>query len=84
MPFRNARVDSDTLELNMHVICSIAVLQSRLDYFKESLQTELIQTIINSIISQTVTLDEQAPGKFIHCKLKTFPSTWERLENWKD
>ena len=75
-PFEDI-LDSDTPELNIHTICAIAALRSGLDFSAESVSTEMIQTVINSITSQSITPDEQALGKFTRCKLKTCTDTWD-------
>ena len=56
--------DDDAPDLDIVSIRAIAVLQSGLDFSAESVPTNIVLTVINSITSQAITLAEQALGKF--------------------
>ena len=79
MPFDDI-MDSNTPELNIHTISAISTLHSSLDLTEESVSTEMIQTVISSIASQSITPDEQALGKFTCRKLNTCTDIWDQ---WK-
>ena len=57
----------------------VATLRSDLDFSEESIPTNILLPIINSITSQAITPAKQALGKFTHCKLKNM-DTWN---DWK-
>ena len=61
---------------------AIAALRSGLDFSKDSIPTNIILIVINSITSQAITPAEQALGKFTPCKLKNM-DTWNNWESWE-
>ena len=71
--------DDDAPQLDIVTLRAIAALQSGLDFSKESISTDIILTLINSITSQAITPAEQALGKFTRCKLKNM-NTWNDWE----
>ena len=56
--------DNDTPNLDIATIQVIAALWSDLDFSEDSIPTDVIQIVINSITSQAITPTEQALGKF--------------------
>ena len=69
----------DALQLDMVTFCAITVLQSDLDFSKESIPTKIILMVINSITSQAITPAEQTLGKFTLRRLKNM-DTWNDQE----
>ena len=69
----------DALQLDMVTFGAITVLQSDLDFSKESIPTKIILMVINSITSQAITPAEQVRGKFTCHKLKNM-DTWNDWE----
>ena len=67
--------DDDAPQLDIVTLRAIAALRSGLDFFKESIPTNVMLTVINSITSQAITPAEQALGKFTRRKLKNM-DTW--------
>ena len=49
------RCDSDTPDLDITTTCAIAVLYSGLDFSEDSITTDVIQAVINSITTQAIT-----------------------------
>ena len=66
----------NTPDLDITTIRAIATLQYELDFSEDSISTDFIQVVINSITSQAVTPTEQALGKFTRRKLKNM-YTWD-------
>ena len=62
--------DNDALNLDIATIQAIAALRSSLDFLEDTIPTDVIQIVINSVTLQAITLAEQALGKFTHRKLK--------------
>ena len=58
---------------------AIAALRSDLDFSEDSIPTDIILTVINSITPQAITPAEQAIGKFTRHKLKNM-DTWNDWE----
>ena len=56
--------DNDTPDLDITTIWVITTLCSGLDFSEDNIPTGVIQIVINSITSQTITPAEQALGKF--------------------
>ena len=71
--------DDDATDLNIVSLRAIAALQSGLDFSEESIPTNIILTVINSIIFQAIIPAEQAFGKFTRRKLKNM-DTWNDWE----
>ena len=71
--------DEDAPQLDIQTLCSIAALRHGVDFSKDSIPTDIILTVINSITSQEITLAEQALGKFTCRKLKTM-DTWNQWQ----
>ena len=67
--------DDDAPDLDIFSLCAIAALQSGLDFSKESISTDIILTVINSITFQAIIPAEQALGKSTRRKLKNM-DTW--------
>ena len=68
--------DYDTPDLDITTICEIVVLHSSHNFSEESITSDVIQTIVNSITLQAATISgEQALVKFTRCKLKNM-DTW--------
>ena len=67
--------DDDAPQLDIVTLRAIAALRSGLDFSEESIPTDIMLTVINSITSQSITPAEQALGKFTRRKLKTM-DTW--------
>ena len=62
--------DDDIPDLDIATIRAIAALCSGLDFSEDSIPTDVILIVINSITSQAITPGDQALGKFTHRKLK--------------
>ena len=62
--------DGDSPQLDIVTLRAIATLRSGLDFSEDSIPTDIILTVINSITSQAITPTEKALGKFTHRKLK--------------
>ena len=62
--------DDDAPQLDIITLCAIAALLSGLDFSKESIPTDIILTVINSITLQAITPAEQGLDKFTSRKLK--------------
>ena len=71
--------DDDAPQLDIVTLSAIAALHSGLNFSKESIPTDIILTVINSITSQAITPAEQVLGKFTRCKLKNI-DTWNDWE----
>ena len=71
--------DDDAPQLDVVTLRAIAALRSGLDFSEESILTDVILAVINSITSQATTPAEQALGKFTRRKLKTM-DTWNVWE----
>ena len=71
--------DDDAPDLDVVFLRAVAALQSGLDFSEESIPTNIILTIINSITSQAIIPVEQALGKFTCCKLENM-DTWNVWE----
>ena len=56
--------DEDAPQLDIQTLRSIAALRHGLDFSEDSIPTNIILTVINSITSQEITPAEQALGKF--------------------
>ena len=56
--------DEDAPQLDIQTLRSIAALRSGLDFSEDSIPTDIILTVINSITSQEITPAEQVLGKF--------------------
>ena len=69
----------DAPDLDIITLRDIASLRSGLDFSEESIPTDNILTVINSITSQAVTPAEHALGKFTRRKLKNM-DTWKHWE----
>ena len=68
--------DNDTPDLDIATIQASADLRYGLDVSEDSIPTDVILIIINSITSQAITPAEQALGKFTCRKLKNM-DTWD-------
>ena len=66
----------NTPDLDITIILVIAPLRSSLNFSEESITSDVIQIVINSITLQTITPAEQALGKFTHRKLENM-DTWD-------
>ena len=71
--------DDDAPQLNIVTLRAIAALRSSLDFSEESIPTDVMLTVINSITSKAITPAEQALGNFTRRKLKSM-DTWN---DWK-
>ena len=71
--------DDDAPQLDIKTIRAIAALLSGLDFSEDSIPSDIILTVINSITSQAITPAEQALGKFTCRKLKSM-ETWNEWE----
>ena len=69
--------DGEAPEFDLQAIQAIAALCSGLDFWEQSVSSDLIQIVINYITSQAITRDEQALGEFTCRKLKN-------MDTWKD
>ena len=56
--------DDDAPQLDIVTLRAISALRSGLDFFADSIFTDVMLTVINSITSQAITPAEQALGKF--------------------
>ena len=77
LPFQDAKdiefedvCDDDYPQLDIVSFRAISALRSGLDFPEESIPTDIMLTVINSISSQAITPTEQALGKFTCRKLK--------------
>ena len=66
-------------QLDIVTLRAISTLRSGLDFSEESIPTDIMLTVINSITPQAITPAEQALGKFTRRKLKNM-DTWS---NWE-
>ena len=71
--------DDDAPQLDIVSLCAISALRSGLDFSADSISTDIMLTVINSIMSQAIAPAEQALGKFTRRKLKTM-DTWNDWE----
>ena len=71
--------DDDSPQLDIITLQAIAALRSDLDFSEDSIPTDIILTVINSITLQAITPTEQALGKFTRRKLKNM-DTWNDWE----
>ena len=71
--------DDDYPQLDIVTLQAISALHSGLDFSEESIPTDIVLTVINSITSQAITPAEQALGKFTRRKLKDM-DTWSDWE----
>ena len=62
--------DDDYPQLNIVTLRAIFALRSGMDFSEESIPTDIMLIVINSITSQAVTPAEQALGKFTRRKVK--------------
>ena len=62
--------DDDYPQFDIVSLRAIYALRSGLDFSEESIATDIMLTVINSITSQAITPAEQALGKFTRHKLK--------------
>ena len=76
--FEDIRND-DYPQLDIVTLQAIAALRSSLDFSEDSILTDIMLTVIDSITSQAITPVEQALGKFTRCKLKNM-DTWSDWE----
>ena len=71
--------DDDAPQLDIVTLLAVAALRSGLDFSEDSISTDIILTVINSIISQAITPAEQVLGRFTRRKLKNM-DTWNDWE----
>ena len=67
--------NNDVPNLDIATIRAIAALCLGLDFSEDSIPTDVIQIVINSVTSQAITPAKQALGKFTCRKLKN-TDTW--------
>ena len=74
--------DDNAPQLDIVSLQAISALRSGLDFSADSISTDIMLTVINSITFEAITPAEQALGKFTCRKLKTMDtwSDWEKDE----
>ena len=75
--------DNDYPQLAIGSLRAISALRSGMDFSEESIPTDIMLTVINSITSQAITPAEQALGKFTRRKMENMDTCndWEAGEH---